>query len=183
MIHSQIDNETVLTPATHPMRFRDDDSDITDFLHTASRWTVAPTSTHPLSPIMPVDEPSTIYRDQLSSKHHGLALWEPKPVRGLFEDPDHVSIGDVGYVDNGAFMRMFNVTLPSDHPSNRLQGIPEGYKPLKQDHFENIRHSDVRQEEYHSHLSKVDNVQANTHAEWVIVLSCTASIPLISSVF
>jgi len=114
---------------------------------------------------MPVDQPFSIYQEQLSSQYHGLALWDPKPVESLFNDPPHVSIGDVGYLDNGTFMGIFNVKLPRDHPSNTFIKIPEGYKPLKREHFDNVRRSDVRQEEYHSHVSKVDNVRANTHEE------------------
>jgi hypothetical protein len=114
---------------------------------------------------MPVDQPFSIYREQLSSQYHGHALWDPNPVEGLFTDPGHVSIGDVGYLDNGAFMRIFNVKLPRDDPSNKFIEIPEGYKPLKKEHFNNVRRSEVHQEEHHSHVSKVDNVRANTHAE------------------
>ena len=110
---------------------------------------------------MPVDQPFNIYRVQLSSQYLGLALWDPNPVKGLFKDPGHVSIGDVGYLDNGAFMRIFNVKLPRDQET--FIEIPEGYKPLKREHFDNVRSSDVLQEEYHSHVSKVDNVHANTH--------------------
>jgi hypothetical protein len=110
-------------------------------------------------------EPFNIYREQLSSQYHGLALWDPNPVQSLFNDPGHVSIGDVGYLDNGAFMRIFNVKLPRDNPSNKFIEIPEGYKPLKREHFDNVRRSEVRQEEYHSHVRKVDNVGANTYEE------------------
>ena len=35
---------------------------------------------------------------------------------------DHVSIADVGYVSEGAFIRMFNVPLPWDDQSNRTAG-------------------------------------------------------------
>jgi hypothetical protein len=113
----------------------------------------------------PIDHPFNIYREQLSSQYHGLALWDPNPVRGLFNDPGHVSIGDVGYLDDGTFMRIFNVKLPRDNPSNGFIEIPEGYKPLEQEHFDNVRRSEVRQEEYYSHVSKVDNDRANTHEE------------------
>jgi hypothetical protein len=84
-------------------------------------------------------------------------LWDPNPVQGLFKDPGHVSIGDVGYLDNGAFMRIFNVKLPRDDPSNTFIEIPEGYKPLGREHFDNVRRSEVRQEEYYSHVYKTDN--------------------------
>ena len=116
-------------------------------------------------PIMPVDQPFSIYREQLSSQYQGLALWDPNPVEGLFNDPGHVSIGDVGYLDNGAFMRIFNVKLPRDNRSNKFIEIPEGYKPLNWENFNNVRRSEVNQEEYHSHVSKVDNVRADTHEE------------------
>jgi hypothetical protein len=129
---------------------------------------------------MPVDQPFNIYREQLSSQYHGLALWDPDPVPGLFKDPDHVSIGDVGYLDNGTFVRIFNVKLPRDHPSNqRILKIPEGYKPLEEEYFDGVRHRKDHQEEYHSHVSKLDHIRARTHEERVIVLSCTALIPLI----
>ena len=113
-----------------------------------------------------VDQPSNIYRKQLSSKLHGLALWNPTPVQGLFNDPGHVSIGDVGYLDNGTFMRIFNVNLPRDNPSNKFIEIPEGYKPLKQEYLNNVYRSEVHQEEYHTHLSsKVVKVSFYTYEE------------------
>ena len=65
---------------------------------------------------MPTDEPWNVYREQLSSLHLGMALWEPQPVKDFY---DRVSIGDVGYVQNGIFYRMFNVTLPWENPLNQ----------------------------------------------------------------
>jgi hypothetical protein len=114
---------------------------------------------------MPVDQPFKIYREQLSTQYHGLALWDPNPVEGLFRNPGHVSIGDVGYLENGIFMRIFNVKLPRDDPSNSFIEIPDKYEPIKREHFGNVRRSEVRQEEYQNHVSKVDNVRANTHDE------------------
>ncbi len=108
-------------------------------------------------------QPSSVYREQLSSLYHGLALWNQKPVEGLYE---HVSIGDVGYLlENGAFMRLFNVTLPWDDPSNRLLEVAEEYKPLELGHFINIHSSEMHQREHCSHVSEVDNNHANTHDE------------------
>ena len=112
---------------------------------------------------MTVDQPFNIHQEQLSSQYHGLALWNPNPVEGLFPDPGHVSIGDVGYLDNGAFMRIFNVNLRRDHSSNKFIKIPEGYRRIEWDY--RTRRSEVPQQEYYSHVSKVDNVRANTHAE------------------
>ena len=75
---------------------------------------------------MPVEPPFHTYREQLWSLYQGLALWKPNPG-GLY---NRVSIGDVGYVSEGAFIRMFNVSLPWDDESNRTFGIPDCYDPL-----------------------------------------------------
>ena len=112
---------------------------------------------------MSVHQPSNVYREQLSSLNRGLALWDPKPVENIY---DQISIGDVGYLlENGAFMRLFNVTLSWDDPSNRILEVPEEYKRLEQNHFINVHSSEMRQGEYCSHVSKVDNTHANTHIE------------------
>ena len=81
-----------------------------------------------------VDSAFNVYRDQLSARSHGLALWNPKPPKEIC---NNVSIGDVGYLDGGMFIRVFNVMLPWDHPSNRLLGNPEPYDPLDGGPFTN----------------------------------------------
>jgi len=88
-----------------------------------------------LSPIMPL-ESFNVYREQLLSLHQGVALWEPNPIEDVY---DQVSIGDVGYVHEGFFYRMFNVTLPSDDPSNNKLGKPDDYTPLNWGRFADIR--------------------------------------------
>ena len=114
-------------------------------------------------PIMSVDQPFNIYREQLSSLYHGLALWNPKPVESLHRQPNHVSIGDVGYLDNGAFMRMFDVTLPCDDPSNTLLGTPDKYEPIE---LGNVSYDVIREGEYYTpHVSKVDNLGADRRDE------------------
>ena len=131
------------------------------------RWTVAPTYTLPfrLLLIMSVD-PFNTYREQLSSLYHGLALWDPRPVQHLHRQPGHVSIGDVGYLYNGAFMRMFNVTLPWDHPSNKLLGNPGKYDAIDPSYFGNVHDIEIREGEYCSpHVSKVGNIGADRHEE------------------
>jgi len=115
---------------------------------------------------MSVNEPYNIYREQLSSAYHGLALWNPKPVKNLYKEPGHVSIGDVGYLDNGAFMRMFNVTLPWDDPSNKLLVKPDKYECIEPNDFRNVRTNEVREGEYCSpQVSKVENLRANQYEE------------------
>jgi hypothetical protein len=116
--------------------------------------------------MMSVDQPFNIYREQLSSQYHGLALWDPKPVKYLHKQPGHVSIGDVGYLDNGAFIRMFNVTLPWDDPSNQLLGNPEYYDHLEPTCLNNVRSKEIHEGEYYPpQVSKVDNMGANTYEE------------------
>ncbi len=116
---------------------------------------------------MSVDQPFNIYREQLSSQYHGLALWDPKPVENLHKQPSHVSIGDVGYLYNGAFMRMFNVTLPWDDPSNKLHGNPpEKYKRIRSRYFDNVHENEIREGEYSTpHVLKVDNIGADRREE------------------
>ena len=65
------------------------------------------------------------YRDQLASLLRGHALWEPDPS-GLY---DQVQVGDVGYVREGHFLRLFNALLSAgDHV--QVHGVPEGFVPL-----------------------------------------------------
>jgi hypothetical protein len=58
-----------------------------------------------------------IYRDRLATTHaaFGHALWEPSPDGGY----GPVKIGDVGYVSEGKFHRLFNALLPSDDASHQ----------------------------------------------------------------
>lgn len=67
------------------------------------------------------------FRDQLAIAHpaFGYALWEPDPG-GLYPP---VAIGDVGYIREGKFHRLFNALLPGDDPSHQ-DGVPEDYEPL-----------------------------------------------------
>jgi hypothetical protein len=114
---------------------------------------------------MSLDQPFNIYQEQLSSQYHGLALWDPKPVKNLHKQPGHVSIGDVGYLYNGAFMRIFNVTLPWDDPSNKLLGEPGKYEPIKPSSC-NICYTEIHEGEYCTpHVSRVDNIGADRHEE------------------
>ena len=69
--------------------------------------------------ILPVEPSFYTYREKLWPLYQGLALWKPNSG-DLY---DRVSIGDVGYVYEGAFFRMFNVRLPWDDESNRNFGI------------------------------------------------------------
>ena len=59
---------------------------------------------------MPGLSPSEIFARKLSSIQHGLPLWYPEP-----HGSGEVHIGDVGYINDGAFIRVLNVKgNPSD---------------------------------------------------------------------
>ncbi|KAI9510668.1 hypothetical protein F5148DRAFT_1333231 [Russula earlei] len=108
-----------------------------------------------------VDQPYNVYREQLSSLYHGTALWEPNPMIRHYE---RVSIGDVGYVHEGFFYRMFNVTLPWNDPSNATIGVPEQYKTLVSDPFTNIREATLDKGEYYSRHGRVSKEDSGVRA-------------------
>ena len=83
---------------------------------------------------MPVDPPYNAYCDELTSLSQGLALWNPNPPKDI---DNNVSIGDVGYLKEGAFIRMFNVILPWG-PYESLDYGPFT-KTLKR-HFDRVEH-------------------------------------------
>jgi len=68
-----------------------------------------------------------IFRGQLATKYplHGYALWEPSPLR-LYSA---VEVGDVGFIREGRFYRLFNALLSTDHPSHK-SGVPEYHEAL-----------------------------------------------------
>jgi hypothetical protein len=70
-----------------------------------------------------------IFRQELATKYpaYGHALWEPSP--GVLYPP--VEIGDVGFIRQGKFHRLFNALLPADHPSHQNFGVPEHHEALQ----------------------------------------------------
>ena len=113
---------------------------------------------------MPREQPPNIYRDQLTSLYHGLALWNPDPVEDIY---DQVSIGDVGYISSeGRFIRFFNVTLPWDSQSNRRLAQPEPYDPLTQASITRENFGPVnRCSRTVSGVENAENTQADTPAQ------------------
>ncbi|KAH9074322.1 hypothetical protein EDB83DRAFT_2219069 [Lactarius deliciosus] len=96
------------------------------------------------------------YRDQLANLYHGHALWVPDPAR-LY---DRVQVGDVGYVKQGQFLRMFNALLPADDNA-QVYGIPEGYVPLNMGPFNNIRALNLSHGDYCSNTVTMDRGAAS----------------------
>ena len=74
------------------------------------------------------DAPYNAYAKRLLPLRHGYPLWHPEIERdrGL-----EVQIGDVGYLHKGAFIRLFNTTLPASHPGNARFGVPSGHEPFQ----------------------------------------------------
>ncbi|KIP05418.1 hypothetical protein PHLGIDRAFT_14562 [Phlebiopsis gigantea 11061_1 CR5-6] len=66
-----------------------------------------------------------VYAEQLLPRGHGLPLWEPEP-----SELGEVEIGDVGFIDEGGFCRIFSTTRHKDDPAN-VFGVPEGFSPLE----------------------------------------------------
>ncbi|KAI9432854.1 hypothetical protein H4582DRAFT_2083014 [Lactarius indigo] len=92
------------------------------------------------------------YRDQLASLYRGHALWVPDPS----ELYDRVRVGDVGYVKDGHFNRMFNALLPANDDAQEY-GVPEGFVPLNMGPFKNIRKLNLFQGDYCSNTVTVDH--------------------------
>ncbi|KAJ7149140.1 hypothetical protein C8R46DRAFT_532191, partial [Mycena filopes] len=66
-----------------------------------------------------------IYAFQLGQLNLGYPLWCPEPRRY-----EKVKPGDVGYLKDGSFHRLFNATLDADHPEQNL-GVPPLFRPLE----------------------------------------------------
>jgi hypothetical protein len=87
--------------------------------------------------------PYKVYQQQLLSLFHGHVLW-PDPTN-LYTQ---VSVGDVGYVSEGCFFRMFNVLLDWNNPSNYTLCKLEPYTHLDLGPFVNICKSRLPQGDY-----------------------------------
>jgi hypothetical protein len=112
---------------------------------------------------MSAGEPFDVYRERLSSLSNGYALWDPNPVVALYE---MVAVGDVGYVKEGTFYRMFNVTREWGDDSNQKFGTrkPENYEPMKEADFQDIKTSRLPKGDYYSpNVSREKNTD-NKHA-------------------
>lgn len=70
-----------------------------------------------------------IFRHNLAIKYPALghALWEPSPG-GRYSA---VAVGDVGFIREGRFHRLFNVLLSPNDPSHETLGIPEENEQLR----------------------------------------------------
>ena len=80
----------------------------------------------------------------------------------------YAPIGDVGYINEGTFIRMFNVTLSWDDESNKTPGEPCRYDPLRLDDIAIRRENFGEVDHYSRRVSRkenVDNIQASSPDE------------------
>jgi hypothetical protein len=77
-----------------------------------------------------------IFREELGISYpaFGHALWDPSP--GDLYPP--VEVGDVGFIREGKFNRLFNILLPANHHTHQNFGVPEHHQSLELQ----IRHID-----------------------------------------
>ena len=120
-----------------------------------------PTSKDSVSSPIVIDTSSDVYWDQLSTLSHGIALWNPNPPKNVY---NNVSIGDVGYLQEGTFIRMFNAILPWDDPSNGTFGNPDPYEPVDYSSFANTLERKFGRVEHYSRsvfaMENTRNIQA-----------------------
>ena len=86
-----------------------------------------------------------IFRDQLAIRYpgYGHALWEPSP-----ENLPVVGIGDVGYICEGKFHRLFNIFLSADDPSHETYGVPDNHEPFRPKVSEHVRTGILRPDNF-----------------------------------
>jgi len=110
-----------------------------------------------------------IFREQLAIKYpaYGHALWDPNP--GVLYSP--VEVGDVGYVRDGKFHRLFNALLPADHPSQKF-GAPESHEPIFSV-YNPSGQTDIgtlKPNHYYSHGINVVDTESDVRALKVVVI-------------
>jgi hypothetical protein len=91
-------------------------------------YRVFPNALSPSTPLSMTQPHYDTFREELAKAYpaFGHALWEPNPG----EYPP-VEVGDVGFIREGQFHRLFNVLLPEDHESHERFGVPEGHEQLR----------------------------------------------------
>ena len=97
-----------------------------------------------------------VYAEELGALGRGVPLWYPEPSQ-----TGEVEIGDVGFLYNGGFHRLFNITQPESHPWNS-NGVPEGFVPLKMDKrwCKDVREDDLPEGLLQSESIKTTQAQA-----------------------
>ena len=109
-----------------------------------------------------------VYAEQLFPMTYGHALWYPQPDELTGHQP--IEIGDVGYIMDGAFVRLFNVTrpLPDSNDSEAgvadLDSLPDSYEllPIPHDkHLYRVLPEELKNRVVYSRSVSVYNAQAS----------------------
>jgi hypothetical protein len=102
------------------------------------------------------------FREQLAIRYPALghALWEPSPDGGR----GPVEIGDVGYIRQGKFHRLFNALLSTDHPSHRGVRLPEHHEPLIPQISDHIDRGTLQLDHYCSEGVTMESDRADIYA-------------------
>jgi hypothetical protein len=89
------------------------------------------------------------YREELGQKYPGFgyALWEPDPG----DENPQVKVGDVGFIRQGRFHRLFNALLPANHESHERFGVPEAHEPLRLTVTNHTSRGVLKPNTFHSH--------------------------------
>ena len=80
--------------------------------------------------------PDKIYSSSLQTLHLGYALWYPEPHKS-----GELQIGDVGYIDDGSFVRVLNID--SSKPEHQVDSWTPPFEvdqPLSPDVFRRKAH-------------------------------------------
>ncbi|KAG6907761.1 hypothetical protein DXG01_007515 [Tephrocybe rancida] len=102
-----------------------------------------------------------IYAEQLSELRRGFPLYYPEPA----SDDGPMQIGDVRFLRQGAFHRLFNVSRSREDPAQRF-GVPEGFERLD---LGVIRSYDAALEPGPLHSKTVFTLNANVGAPGVVL--------------
>lgn len=78
-----------------------------------------------------MSRPSEIYAFQLERLGLGHALWCPEGPSGS----NDVTVGSVGYIEDGTFYELFNASYPASHERNTGKSVPPGHEPSDLDGF------------------------------------------------
>jgi hypothetical protein len=77
------------------------------------------------------------YELEMYKQGHGLGMWVPEPSRNQVKTSSgssrtvrsFVTPGDVGFLYNSGFFKLFNIFREPDHPS-QFRGVPSTFEQL-----------------------------------------------------
>lgn len=72
--------------------------------------------------------PHELYAQKQLRHNLGYALFEPDPCGSY----DRVRVGDVGYIEEGSFVRLFNAFHDADALENVGADLPELFQPVEE---------------------------------------------------